>query len=80
MQETSSSLQDLRSKYQNSLGKQEESSRVAVAYDFWITEKNVPLAYRPEFKIDYKTGQALFQILRLGIMPDLGYETVVFVW
>lgn len=44
------------------------------------TTQNLPLAYRLQFKIDYKTGQALFQILTLGIMSDLGYETILFVW
>lgn len=32
--------------------------------------------YRPEFRIDYKTGQAQFQILRLGRMSDLDCETI----
>lgn len=63
------------------IGKREEGSRIAVAYDLWrIKKEKVPLAYTPESKIDCKTGQALFWILRLGIMSDFDYETVFFVW
>lgn len=49
-----------------------------MAYNFSIIKKNIPLAYRLEFKVAYKTNQALFQVLRLGIISGLGYEPIFF--
>lgn len=51
-----------------------------MAHNFSIIKKSVPLPYRSDFKVDYKTNQALFQVLRLGIMSGLGYETICFAW